>query len=133
MVQKPILCNIVHVSRYVVFEEMKTWSWKQQEEIKSSQLNSFTIFNAHTTEEEPVTPRSMNSTTDGDSLATTPPLHSDTKISESENSDSSIEPKNYKSINDIYNNREEVELEDELLLMGVDEHTNYSQAVKELD
>ncbi|XP_074351811.1 uncharacterized protein LOC141690959 [Apium graveolens] len=38
------------------------------------------------------------------------------------------EPRRFRSLSDIYNNTEEIDTSDELLLMGVDEPVNYTQA-----
>lgn len=47
-------------------------------------------------------------------------------------SDTSSEPRNFRSLDDVYANTEEVALEDEeLFLMGVDEPANYKEAAKE--
>ncbi|KAL8101288.1 hypothetical protein AgCh_033240 [Apium graveolens] len=62
------------------------------------------------------------------------PVHSTQSYNQSnedENVDGSTEPRKYKSINDIYENTEPIELqEEELLLMGVDEPMNYNHAMK---
>ncbi|KAL8090283.1 hypothetical protein AgCh_039668 [Apium graveolens] len=46
-------------------------------------------------------------------------------------SSSSSAPAKFRSLFDIYNDTEEVELDDELLLMGIDEPKNYTEAAKE--
>lgn len=48
-----------------------------------------------------------------------------------ENYDDSVEPKRTRPIADLYNHTEEVKLDDELLLMGIDEPTSYTHVVKE--
>lgn len=50
-----------------------------------------------------------------------------------ENYDDSTEPRRCRKLSDIYNCSEEVEMEDELLLMGVDEPRNFGHSVKELE
>lgn len=47
----------------------------------------------------------------------------------SQSSDSS-QPRNLRLLSELYDETEEVELSDELFLMGVDEPVNYSQATK---
>lgn len=49
----------------------------------------------------------------------------------SDNYDDIGVPKKFRSIVDVYNDTEDTEVEDELLLMGVDEPSSYSHAVKE--
>lgn len=50
-----------------------------------------------------------------------------------ENYDDSEEPRRFKSVRNLYNETEPVELEEELMLMGVEEPHNYEQAAKEHD
>lgn len=47
--------------------------------------------------------------------------------------DSSSEPRNYKSLREIYDNTEEIELDEELYPMGVEEPTCYEQVAKETE
>lgn len=61
----------------------------------------------------------------------TPQSHTTAQTSETEGADSSSGPIRFRSVNDIYNATEEVELDDKLLLMGIDEPRSYDQAVKE--
>lgn len=49
----------------------------------------------------------------------------------SENYDDSEQPRIFRSVADIYSNTEAVEMDEELLLMGVDEPTNYKKAARE--
>lgn len=48
-----------------------------------------------------------------------------------ENYDNNCKPKHFRTVDDIYANIEEVEIEDELMLMGIDKAPNYGQATKE--
>ena len=61
---------------------------------------------------------------------TTPLSIAPTSSPDSENYDYSCEPRNFRPINDIYNNIEVVEMDEELILMGVGEPTTYSQSTK---
>lgn len=49
---------------------------------------------------------------------------------EVQNYDDSVTPKRSRSIRDVYNDTEEMNLEEELFLMGVEEPANYREAVK---
>ncbi|KAL8116648.1 hypothetical protein AgCh_022990 [Apium graveolens] len=93
----------LHVSRDVVFEEKKVWPWeKQQEEVTVAQQSYFT--------------ESRGSVS--------------TEVSSGESSQSDSEPRRFRLLSDIYNDAEEVELGEELFLMGIDEPVNYEQACK---
>ncbi|XP_074337696.1 uncharacterized protein LOC141674896 [Apium graveolens] len=117
----------VRVSRDVVFEEKKMWSWDQLEEGHQTQQNYFTIFgfefedpNRNEEVEEPEIP-SQEAT----------PTSVSTQVFGISGGDSSVvssEPRKFRSLDDIYNNTEIVELDYELLLIGMDEPLNYDQA-----
>lgn len=47
-----------------------------------------------------------------------------------EDHDESVEPRCYRPLVDMYNESEPVELDEELMVMGVEEPQNYEQAVK---
>ena len=53
--------------------------------------------------------------------------------SSSTNSSGSSEPRNFRLLSDVYNDTEEMELTDELLLLGIEEPNNYEQDEKEID
>lgn len=130
----------------MVFEETRTWVWEQQQAERSFPKKSFTIFNAYSNEErkdtqdeEPTTPRvdstesMVNEYTD-----TTMPLQTltpQTDVGESNSqsvtSNFSSEPENFRLLSDVYDEKDVVELEEELLLLGVDEPSSYNQAVTE--
>lgn len=118
--------NSLQVSRDIVFEENKSWPWEQESENSSAQ-NSFVIIEGNLTEEsnddfEPTTPVNNGSNVDT-------PVQ--TRISDSNQlSEEESEPRRYRRLGDICNDTEEVELHDELILMGVDEPVCYSQAIK---
>lgn len=115
----------VHVSRDVYFEEMKEWSWKQQGE-EPSWYGTFTITGTHSEENSGGNESySLSNSNGGDTSE-----NSETGSSSSSSSCSS-EPKNYRSLNDIYDEIEEVEPGDELFFLGVEEPANYKQAIKE--
>lgn len=48
-----------------------------------------------------------------------------------EDYDDSIEPRRVRNLAEIYNETEEVYLDEELYLMGVEEPMNYSHAIKD--
>ncbi|XP_074363653.1 uncharacterized protein LOC141704306 [Apium graveolens] len=117
----------VYVSRDVVFDELKHWPWNRQKE-EESYAGSFLVPEMHTDIEQ-----SQQEGAENDDIwearETTPP-HSPSSYQNSDNYDDSSEPKRYRTLNDIYNNSEVVEVEDELLLVGQEEPVNYGQAVK---
>lgn len=121
------------------------WSWDQLEEgHQAAQQNYFTIFgfesgDTNGNEEGEGFNTPQHTDTANDSVYSTPESPSLEAISTSvltqgsdifrgDNSAVSSEPQHLRSLDDIYNNTEIVELEDELLLAGMDEPLNYDQA-----
>ncbi|KAL8113434.1 hypothetical protein AgCh_020662 [Apium graveolens] len=130
--------NRVHTSRDVIFEESKPWIWGQSAS-KDDTSMQFSVLNIHEpTGEDHVDHDDQDGTGeaethdsethDTDYTGGTPASHSSERAN-SDNYDDSTEPKRFRSISDIYSEMEEVELEEEFLLMGVDEPMNYKQAV----
>lgn len=124
--------NKIYVSRDVVFEEEKTWPWNQKEKANLDQQTTFTIVSTHAqSEENELSSHRAGADSDNEQQTVTPQTQKDTQNSEAEDSSGSSEPKKFRSISDIYNETEEIELDDELLLMGIDEPRNYSEAAKD--
>lgn len=48
-----------------------------------------------------------------------------------DDNDDSAEPRNFISLNDVYDHTEEIELDEELYFMGLEEPTNYKHDVKD--
>lgn len=66
------------------------------------------------------------------SVLRTPVSPQETKtMLNSENYDDSVEPKKTRPVSELYNETEEVELDEVLYLMGVDEPWNFNEAVKD--
>lgn len=61
----------------------------------------------------------------------TPTQSPQTKLISSDIYDGSEPPRRFKAVKDVYNDTEPFELDDELNLMGIEEHTNFKQANKE--
>lgn len=148
--------NKVHVSRDVTFEEGKSWEWNHGENSEKFQNGTFTVEGEVVTEEREFESniagdntegistggsKSMSSTggtesmrtddsesvrTGGTSISQTP-----TRRLNFDDYDDSTEPRKYKGLDDIYNRREEVQLDEELFLMGIEEPMNFAQAVKD--
>lgn len=76
-------------------------------------------------------PRTDHSNDDSKEQHFTADTPSPTSQLKPENYDDSCEPKKIRSIGDIYNETEEVEFDQELLLMGVEEPASYKQDVKD--
>ena len=136
----------VHVSRDVVFDEKKIWPWSQQnEKISLVQQGYFTVPGFDIEEKELSdetrdfgTPnsanKSINTYADVQSMSGSVSMSgtaSTTETSNIENSETNSEPRKFRLLDDIYNDAEEVELEEELCLLGVDEPVNYEQACKQ--
>lgn len=119
----------VHVSRDVIFEENKCWPWSQLEEGDFSNAEMSSIINVCMPDDEMQNDVEQQQTNDArESESTTSPQQTDEKIS-SENYDET--PKYYRSVSEIYDVTEEVEIEDELMIMSINEVGNYIQVVKQ--
>ena len=129
----------IHVSRDVVFEEKKVWPWKrEQKEAEVVQSGHFTVpgFDTDSLEQNEVaeelgTPIHASIT----ASCSSSPQESGASMSASmtssgESSQGDSEPRRFRLLGDIYNETEETEPGDELLLMGIDEPVNYMQACK---
>lgn len=128
--------NKVLISRDVVFEEKKTWCWNLENEETRDSGNTFTMVQTREVyEQESDTSQSTDEGSASGGCSNSGPQSpisgASAQASESGSSSVSSEPKQFRNLVDIYNATEEVELDDELLLMGVDEPRNYTQAVKD--
>lgn len=128
----------VHVSRDVVFEKEKGWEWNLQRPNSVEHDKVLTVTGLPTMENEAVMSESLsegtnwsaesgNSNGDNNGDNTVGDSASD---SESGNN-SSTEPTMFRLVSDIYDETQEVEIENELLLMGVEEPVNFDQAAIE--
>lgn len=145
------------MSRDVVFEEEKSWDWSEQDESLTTGLESFTVttstfgtvgesYHHGEAHSNPVssspTPSHSGSTStisnsqDGSESGSnleggTPGGNTPVSVRSVTTSESSDGPRRYRPLSEIYNETEQIELEDEeLYLMGLDEPVNYTQAVK---
>lgn len=120
----------IHVSRDVVFEEKRAWTWEEQQQQDKVTQESFSVLgshlsesNAHSNEEEPTTP--------GNETVMTSSSETGESSTHSRSTSSSSEPKKFRLLSEIYDETEEVETENELLLLGTDEPNNYREAAAE--
>lgn len=111
----------IHVSRDVVFEEAKVWPWEQRTG-DCGESDSVLSVPMPTYDVQP----------DGEQGAETEVVGSEIAAQQG---DEEINPKNYdetprkyRSVTEIYDVTEEVELENELMLMSIDEPGNFNQA-----
>lgn len=110
----------LHVSRDVTFDEHKSWDWSVHGDNEGAVLQQplvFPDFGYESENEEPVTPSPM-------SQPSTPSSDSSTTATASE-------PQRFRSLSDIYDTTEVVEIEEELLLSGIDEPVTFEQAIKD--
>lgn len=124
----------LHVSKDVVFEELKSWNWTQpgMEGIKSS--SSFIIINANVSVQQeedadfatPVPSSLMQTEHSWDGSA------GDSGGPNDENYDGNTEPRHFRLLSDVYNETDEVELIDELMMAGIEEPICYSQEAKDV-
>lgn len=124
----------IHISRDVIYQEDKFWPWEEQSKF-GDEVNfpsSYITLNSDSLEVEgPVT--EVEPATPTQSHTSTQPISStkDEDSSSSTTSDTSSEPRNFRLLSDIYNETEEIEIDDELLFLSVEEPTSYSEAAKE--
>lgn len=134
----------VHVSRDVVFEETKSWVWEQGVEKETRDENIFVVFGMGSAEArvndtgriENSTRKYLGSTEESGyvsnlELQTESPHSANSYVSNTD-SEASSEVLKYKTLSEVYENAEQVELNDEeLFLVAPDEPANYKQASKE--
>ncbi|XP_074360732.1 uncharacterized protein LOC141700979, partial [Apium graveolens] len=122
----------------VIFEEVKGWSWDAQKEAQD-QRGPFIVLGTQSTEERDITNGEDPSTQRIDSMDSMDGYHTDSAISNEFQSntmsprDTSVEtePRKFRSLSAVYDETEETELADELMLLGVEEPTNYREATIE--
>lgn len=115
----------VYASRDVVFEEAKSWDWSKLDESE----NRVTYFSIQNEQEEGEENEQIEDNADyiaGGQRTPTTQQHASTV--DWENFDDSTEPKKFRSLNDVYNESEQVTLDEELYLMGIDEPANFREA-----
>ncbi|XP_074343034.1 uncharacterized protein LOC141680818 [Apium graveolens] len=149
------VANRIEITRDVVFDETKAWEWAgrsisdirgikslivarytpttledddrvSQSSVPESSIPS--ISNDPLFTSSPATPQS--------SMITPQPLNSSSAVSDRDSANrtitssaSSEQPRKYRSLTDIYDHTSEIEIADELLLMGVDEPICFEQAI----
>lgn len=138
--------NRIHISRDVIFEETKQWPWDMTTERETMQEN-FVVPNMFKIDEE--SPEDLETVESGDDSysgdnvsghgsyngdniqVSTPQSQSSVSRIDPDSYDDSTEPKKFRRLSDVYNNTEEIELDEELWLMGIDEPVNYTQAAND--
>ena len=133
----------VHVSRDVVFEENKSWQWENNIERSEGPRDTFVVIGAttdpeednHVGEQSPNLFSEESSSADGESSADAESVYTPSPVSASSmNNGADIEsgPRRYRPLNEIYDETQEIDLDDEeLMLAGLEEPTNYSKAATE--
>lgn len=121
----------IYISRDVRFEEEKGWPWIIEKESESQQQESFVVLDDFSTETENLEQFHQQQSDDTEGETATPRSPSSEMNSDAERYDDSVTPKRFRSLTDIYNATEEIELEDELMLMGINEPSAYKHAVKD--
>ena len=122
--------NKIHVSRDVTFEERRSWPWNDNKDKQDVQAGTFTIASAIVTEEREHQSNTGMSSNESENMYTPISISHVSKLN-SEDYDESTEPRRIKKIGEIYNEIEEVQLEEELFLMGIEEPINFKQAAKD--
>lgn len=131
----------VHVNRDVHFEEKKAWSWYEKQTPVVHTPANFTIIDYQSSTLEGIGDEGESEESSEESLESTPRssnVHGSSSeynsggmsSSPSTLSDSSSEPSRFRSLESIYEETEEIEAADELLLSEIDEPVTYDQAVK---
>lgn len=118
----------IHISRDVVFDEAKGWDWAVKNHASEVPLQQTTLDIPEFDDESslgserdtPVTP-----------LPSISSPQSVTPSSASSSATSESEPQRFRSLADIYDTTAVVELEEELLLSGIDELVTFEKAIKD--
>lgn len=126
----------VHVSRDVVFEESKAWPWENDKETASESHETFIVVGASTGEtsdnverEESYNSQNEGSSSEDNDLSPVSTTQMSTTVSDAE---MDSEPRHFRSLNEIYSETQEIELEnEELLLSGVEEPSSYVKVAQE--
>lgn len=128
----------IFVSRDVVFEETRCWDWEERQHDTPFTREVLTVVGVQNEEgtqnremEVPVTPERSNTVTASNSDTPTDSTSLETGEHSVYSETSSSDGQNFRLISDIYDETQEIELENELLLLGIDEPSNYSQAAEE--
>ncbi|XP_074342684.1 uncharacterized protein LOC141680325 [Apium graveolens] len=136
------ITNSILISRDVVFVEQKGWNLENATDSRTQQGGQFVVEDytqvavTESTgwEDEPVSaePHPPNSpSTPQASLSTnmSSQSHSQDDIGSSVSSSSNEQPHSYRKLDEIYINTTAIQLEEELLLMGIDEPFCFEQAI----
>lgn len=131
------IANSIHISRDVIFNEKEAWIWTPQNTHTTAKPEQFTIelleSDHSNTPPSPLeefsasTPQSVTQT----SLQDIPQTDAADTVISSVSSDGIDQPHRFRRLEDIYDHTTEMELAEELLLMGVDEPICFKQEVKE--
>lgn len=124
----------IHVSRDVIFEEGKAWQWTTQGTDLESPAINIRVSKPHmmnspgdnTNEEEIVSPQ-YNENNDVQTPVSSA-ISGQSHATEDLTSDESA-PRKFRSLNDVYADSEEVFLDEDMLLLGMEEPANYKQAL----
>ena len=125
--------NRIYVSRDIIFEETKSWTWNKTGDSEDNS-DSYSSLSVYRSDEEERASVGDGHTVDTDSSNTslgTPLSQPSVTSVNTDHHDESTEPKQIRPITEIYNETEEVQLDEELYLMGVDEPANYKEATKD--
>lgn len=123
--------NQLYVSKDVVFDETKCWNWDVEESKMAKRMDTFVVYDiisAETSEQG----HSGNSEREMDNAEVSTPRSQirDAGV-EADRYDDSTVPRKFRPLSDVYNEIEEMELEDELMLMGIDEPNSFKIAEKD--
>lgn len=120
--------NRIYVSKDVVFEESKSWAWEENKNEEAVEL-TFPVDEllqeqaTETGEQTLVNHRSEPEAGTSSPQSTLPRL-------DPENYDDSIEPRRTRLLQDVYNDFEEIKMDEELYLMETEERANFEEASK---
>lgn len=134
----------IHVNRAVIFKEHENWEWETAENTGVQVTEQFIIENytadtpdysdhakisenEFTTTTPPSTPLSTHQTSEPDTNGQSGREDTTSSGTSSNNSD----PKHFRLLTEIYDTIAEIELADELLLMGIDEPVSFEQEERE--
>ena len=117
----------LHVTRDVVFEEDKRWNWEHSEMQGNNKSESFIIIDTQSKmyEEDETESRSPRTPSSGTSWAV---QGNEGNGYDSDTAGDSSEPRNFRLLSEVYDETEEVDILEEILLLVVEELGTFEQA-----
>ena len=132
----------LHVSRDIVFQERKFWSWEETEgrdvkfpEIVDPSAGNVVVQTTHQEDVQDSSDEYEPATSTQSSIAQTSDSNASVESAGSTagSTTTSSTPRNFRLLSDIYDDTEQLEIADDLLLLSVEEPSNFEEASQEIE